>query len=159
MKIIINNRVSDKYRLTLEQVRALYKVCKITLQTEETKRFSALIPKDIEIDVSFTDDKEIAEINEKFRGIAKPTDVLSFPMFEADEALERGSTLGDLVISVDTMKRQAAEYGHGEKRELCFLFVHGLLHLLGYDHEIDKAEEKLQFDRQNRVLEIAGITR
>ena len=104
-------------------------------------------------------DEEIAEINEKYRGVARPTDVLSFPMFEADEPLCSGSSLGDLIISADTMKRQAAEYGHSEKRELCFLFVHGLLHLLGYDHEISEAEEKMQFARQDEVLDLLGITR
>ena len=159
MKIIIDNRIADKYRLKLSDVRALYKVCKTIFATEETKRFSALIPKDIEISLSFVDDEEIAKINEEYRGIARATDVLSFPMFDAEESLVWGSSLGDLVISVDTMKRQAAEYGHSEKRELCFLFVHGLLHLLGYDHEISEAEEKLQFARQDQVLEMLGITR
>ena len=159
MKIIIDNKISERFKLSLEQVRSLYRVAVTTLATENQKRQGYAIPKTMEISLTFVGDEEIAEINEKYRGVARPTDVLSFPMFEADEPLCSGSSLGDLIISADTMKRQAAEYGHSEKRELCFLFVHGLLHLLGYDHEISEAEEKMQFARQDEVLDLLGITR
>lgn len=159
MKIIIDNKISERFKLSLEQVRSLYRVAVTTLATENQKRQGYAIPKTMEISLTFVGDEEIAEINEKYRGVARPTDVLSFSMFEADEPLCSGSSLGDLIISADTMKRQAAEYGHSEKRELCFLFVHGLLHLLGYDHEISEDEEKMQFARQDEVLDLLGITR
>ena len=159
MKIIIDNKISERFKLSLEQVRSLYRVAVTTLATEKQKRQGYAIPKTMEISLTFVGDEEIAEINEKYRGVARPTDVLSFPMFEADEPLCSGSSLGDLIISADTMKRQAAEYGHSEKRELCFLFVHGLLHLLGYDHEISEDEEKMQFARQDEVLDLLVIIR
>ena len=158
MKITIVNK-AEGFRLTLEQVRSLYRVAKTTLATEHDKRPAGSIPGAMEISLTLVDDEEIARINEEFRGLAKPTDVLSFPMFEAAEPLHPGSSLGDLVISVDTMRRQAEEYGHSLRREMCFLFVHGLLHLLGYDHEISEAEEFLQFGRQEEILTELGITR
>lgn len=158
MKISIINKTKD-FRLTLEQVRSLYRVAKVTFATEHDKRPQGSIPKAMEISLTLVNDEEIAQINEEFRGIDRTTDVLSFPMFEAAEPLCFGSSLGDLVISVDTMGRQAAEYGHSLRREMCFLFVHGLLHLLGYDHEISQVEEFLQFERQDEVLEALGITR
>ncbi|MGI5824269.1 MAG: rRNA maturation RNase YbeY [Bacillota bacterium] len=159
MKIIIDNRAADKFRLSLGQLQALYKVAKMTLETENTKRRNSEIPKAPEISLILVDDEEINIVNRNFRQVDRPTDVLSFPLYEAAEPLLPGGSLGDLMISVDTMRRQAAEYGHSQKRELCFLFVHGLLHLLGYDHEISPAEEALQFARQEEVLSALGIDR
>jgi probable rRNA maturation factor len=159
MKITIDNRVSDKFRLSLTEVRSLYKVAKNTLATENIKRLNKEIPPSIEISLILVDDVEIQKLNLHFRDQDKPTDVLSFPIYESDEPILPDSLLGDLVVSVETMKNQADRYGHSQCRELCFLFVHGLLHLLGYDHEISPAEEKLQFARQDEVLEKCGITR
>lgn len=70
-----------------------------------------------------------------------------------------GSSLGDVVISLPKMAAQAAEFGHSQRRELCFLFVHGLLHLLGYDHELSPAAEQRQFARQEEILTALGIGR
>lgn len=159
MKISIDNKATDSFRLTLEQVRTIYRLAQTTLATEKQKRPLGSVPRSLEIGVIFVDDGEIARVNEEFRGLARATDVLSFPMFEAEEPLLPGSSLGDVLISADTMRRQAAEYGHSLRRELSFLFVHGLLHLLGYDHEISEAEERLQFARQDEVLERLGITK
>ena len=159
MKITIDNKISERFKLSLEQVRSLYRVAVTTLATENQKRQGYAIPKTMEISLTFVGDEEIAEINEKYRGVARPTDVLSFPMFEADEPLCSGSSLGDLIISADTMKRQAAEYGHSEKRELCFLFVHGLLHLLGYDHENGGLEAMRMREKEEAVLTQLGLPR
>mgnify|MGYP004523159371 CR=1 FL=1 len=160
MKLIIDNRAAQNaFRLTSEEVRALYRVAKTTLVTENNKRKQGDIPKSVVISLILTGDEEIHKLNKEYRQVDRPTDVLSFPLYEAAEPIMRGSSLGDLVISVDTMTRQAAEYGHSRQRELCFLFVHGLLHLLGYDHEISKAEENAQFDRQEEVLQSLGINR
>lgn len=89
----------------------------------------------------------------------RPTDVLSFPQYQAGEAPQPHSSLGDIVISLPKMAEQAAAFDHSQKRELCFLFVHGLLHLLGYDHELSDAEERRQFARQDEVLAALGIYR
>ena len=160
MKITIDNQAAEKnFRLTLEEVRSLYKAAKATLATENYKRNAAEIPQSVMISLILTDDKNIHSLNRRFRNVDRPTDVLSFPLYEATEPILPESSLGDLVISADTMTRQAAEYGHSRKRELCFLFVHGLLHLLGYDHEISPREEKAQFDRQEEILQNLGITR
>lgn len=93
-----------------------------------------------ELSVRLTDDTEIAELNQQYRQKEKPTDVLSFPQIEglvtAGE-LENlpGGHLGDIVISLDTAQRQAREYGHDLSKEVRILAAHGLLHLLGYDHD------------------------
>ncbi|MCL2519310.1 MAG: rRNA maturation RNase YbeY [Oscillospiraceae bacterium] len=99
-----------------------------------------------EVSVILTDNKEIRKLNKEFRDIDKTTDVLSFPMEE--------NVLGDIVISLDKTKKQADLYGHSFERELTFLCVHGLLHLLGYDHEISKDEEKIMFDKQKEIMKL-----
>lgn len=90
---------------------------------------------DQEIELILTDNEEIAQINSEFRGIGKPTDVLSFPSDPFP-----GAPLGSIVISVDKVQSVAEELGHTENDELALLFIHGMLHLLGYDHEIDNGE-------------------
>lgn len=98
-----------------------------------------------EVSITLTDDKNIHELNKKFRGIDRPTDVLSFAFRESDEPKILNSEieiLGDIIISVERAKIQAEEFGHSFLREVIFLEVHGLLHLLGYDHieESDRIE-------------------
>ena len=122
-----------------------------------------------EVNFIFTDDDAICEINTSFRNINKSTDVLSFPIndfiygkgeidiLNADSDTGR-LLLGDIIISVPTMKRQALEYGHSVERECAFLACHGMLHLLGYDHMIE--EEKVQMrKREEEILDILKITR
>jgi len=89
-----------------------------------------------EVELTLCDDTAIRELNRDYRGIDRPTDVLSFPL--AGELPHQ--PLGTLVISVDRVRAKAAELGHGEMEELSLLFIHGLLHLLGYDHERDDGE-------------------
>lgn len=101
------------------------------------------------VNVVFMDAEMIHDYNKKFRQVDRPTDVLSF----VDGLEEDGIVqLGDLMISIDHVKNQAKEYGHSEKRELCFLFVHGMLHLCGFDHQ-SKEEEKEMFSLQDEILE------
>lgn len=90
---------------------------------------------DTEIELILTDNDEIAEINREFRGIDKATDVLSFPSDPFP-----GAPLGSIVISVDKVASVANELGHSENDELALLFIHGMLHLMGYDHEVDNGE-------------------
>ena len=103
-----------------------------------------------EVSVTFTDDEAIKELNRTFREKDASTDVLSFPMDEDD-------TLGDIVISIEHAIAQAREYGHSLEREIAFLTVHSLLHLLGWDHERSEDEEKAMFMRQEEILSGIGL--
>ncbi len=98
-----------------------------------------------EISLLLTDDETIRQLNKEYRNKDKSTDVLSFPM--EDEIM-----LGDIVISVDTAKRQAEEAEINLDRETAFLFIHGLLHLLGYDHETSQEDEAEMFALQEKIL-------
>lgn len=122
------------------------------------------------VDVTITDDAEIRLLNRRFMGKDRPTDVLSFPMqnmtagkFEYDAGELDAQTgrlpLGDIVISMDRAKAQAKEYGHSVRREVAYLTVHSMLHLLGYDHMDEAEEKKLMRSREEFILERLGITR
>ena len=114
------------------------------------------------VSVSFVDNKYIHKINKKYRGIDRPTDVISFAFVDAegnyDKILSSPGVvvLGDIYISIDKAKEQAEEYGHSLHRELSFLFVHGLLHLLGFDH-MKEEDEKIMFSLQDEILSAKGI--
>ncbi|MBQ7779751.1 MAG: rRNA maturation RNase YbeY [Clostridia bacterium] len=114
-----------------------------------------------EVSVTFTDNEGIRELNAAHRNIDRVTDVLSFPLFEKEELSEAsdGDALGDIVISLEKAREQANEYGHSFEREVAFLTVHSMLHLLGYDHEISEADEKDMFFRQEEILKTMGLLR
>lgn len=121
-------------------------------------------PQDAEVEVLFADLEEIHAINLEQRGIDRPTDVLSFPMEEDPFNAEPDPTtqavfLGSMVLCLEKAESQAEEYGHSFERELAFLTVHSILHLLGYDHELGEAEEKEMFRRQEEILNGMGLTR
>ncbi|MGB4613552.1 MAG: rRNA maturation RNase YbeY [Erysipelotrichaceae bacterium] len=111
------------------------------------------IEKDYDVSVILVRSKKIQEINFEFRNINNPTDVISFAMLD-DEIVnvEESNDLGDIYINVDSVISQAKEYGHSIRREFCFLFLHGLLHCLGYDH-INEEDEKLMFSLQKEILD------
>lgn len=111
-----------------------------------------------EISVTLCDNAAIHELNREYRGVDRPTDVLSFPIFD-DEDMGGKVVLGDIVLSLEKAKAQAEEYGHSFEREIAFLCVHSMLHLLGYDHEEGKAEESEMFLRQEEILCNMGIAR
>ena len=110
--------------------------------------------------IIFVDEETIKNINKDYRGLDSVTDVISFA-FEDNEIINNYETrvLGDIYICIPRMIEQAKTYGHSEKRELSFLTVHGLLHLLGYDHTKSKEEEKVMFSLQEEILNEEGITR
>ena len=114
------------------------------------------------VSVSFVNNKYIHSINKKYRQIDRPTDVISFAFlddgYRYDTILySKGVVaLGDIYISVEKAKEQAIEYGHSLHRELCFLFTHGLLHLLGYDH-MKEEDEKKMFGLQDEILKELGV--
>ena len=118
------------------------------------------IEDDVEVSCVLVDDERIHEINREYRHIDRSTDVISFAMEDNDEFCVEGMprTLGDIFISVDHAKKQAEEYGHSLRREMCFLFTHGILHLLGYDHMTDE-QEKEMFGLQDEILGALSIER
>ena len=109
--------------------------------------------------VIFVLDDEIHKLNREYRNVDRVTDVISFALEDNDD-FSYGDIrmLGDIYICIPQMKRQAEEYGHSEKRELSFLAVHGLLHLLGYDH-MKKEDEEVMFKLQEEILDGANIKR
>ena len=118
------------------------------------------IEDDVEVSCVLVDDERIHEINREYRHIDRSTDVISFAMEDNDQFYVEGMprTLGDIFISVDHAKKQAEEYGHSLRREMCFLFTHGILHLLGYDHMTDE-QEKEMFGSQDEILGALSIER
>ena len=108
-----------------------------------------------EVSVTLTDDAHIHKLNREYRGVDRPTDVLSFALTEGGPARE---ILGDLVLSVERVAAQAEEYGHSLRREAAFLTVHGMLHLLGYDHIEDEDREEMEAE-QRAVMDALGISR
>lgn len=154
-----------------------------TLPPQETKGICAMLRKAVKtalehegvtekthVDIMLTDNAHIHAINREQRGVDRPTDVLSFPMnqltpeafdpdmCEVDPASGR-ILLGDMVISLEQCRQQAAEFGHSNEREICYLAVHSVLHLLGYDH-LDEAEEKAQMRRhEDEIMEKLRLSR
>ena len=115
-----------------------------------------------EVSVTLTNNEYIHTLNNEDRGIDRPTDVLSFALNESEEPeMVDGpavNVLGDLIISVERAEEQAADYGHSLRREVAFLTVHGMLHLLGYDHMEDEEREEMEAE-QRFVMEKLGIPR
>lgn len=133
------------------------------------KAASACTQLNVEISLSFVSLDEIHTLNREYRGVDRPTDVLSFPMFgdieelEAACALQDGEEgqevpLGDVVICMDKIVEQAEEFGHSKERETVYLFTHSVLHLLGYDHETDE-DKRVMRAREEEIMEALGIGR
>ena len=122
---------------------------------------------DAEVSILLVDDTEIRKLNHEYRGKDYATDVLSFPLEEeTEDEIEpiivggpEGRMLGDIVISIETAAAQAKNYGHTFERELTFLLLHGLLHLLGYDHERNEIDAQEMRDEEKRILLALGSTR
>ncbi|MBQ9834546.1 MAG: rRNA maturation RNase YbeY [Bacilli bacterium] len=141
----INNLVNyEKYDYLDSVIKATLKLEKV-----ENAIFSII----------FVDENEIQKINKEYREIDKITDVISFAFEDNANVLYNDiRILGDIYVCIPRMIDQAKEYGHSEKRELSFLVVHGLLHLLGYDHQT-KEDEEIMFNKQELVLDGENITR
>lgn len=118
----------------------------------------------IEVSVSFVTPEEIKALNKEYRDVDGVTDVLSFPQFESiDELIDAEeftgvAELGDVVINMDRAKSQAEEFGHPLKREVIYLFVHSILHLLGYDH-MEEEDKKVMRAREEEIMGELGIVR
>ena len=148
------NEVQEQFQLE-EMLTGFVKDCLATVNPA----FPVLVT------VTVTDNETIRQVNREQRNIDKPTDVLSFPMlfFKEPEVLEQPLTewdydpetkqvvLGDILISAEKVKAQATEYGHTFEKELCYLTLHGILHLFGYDHMVD-ADKKVMRSREKEIL-------
>ena len=130
--------------------KAIRDAIKATLVAEK-------FPYDAEVSVTLTDNAYIKKLNSEYRGVDRHTDVLSFPMYEGGELDEAecigGALLGDVVISLERTVEQAEELGNTFLREIAFLTVHSVLHLLGYDHELSPEEDERQCARQREIME------
>ena len=161
MNVLIDNR-QDIIEIKPEIESFVNKVIKAVLEFENCND-------NYEISISFVDNEEIKDLNKQYRNIDAPTDVLSFPMLEFNKKsndetivkevfIDEEIPLGDIVISTEKVIEQAKEYGHGQDRELAFLLVHGMLHLLGYDH-IQESDEIIMRKKQEEILELLNIKR
>ena len=157
LKIYFSNE-QNKIKISFKIQRLIKKAISEAL-TQESFSYPA------EVSVSFVDNEAIHKLNLEYREKDKPTDVLSFPMWEKEE-LSDGSaldghavTLGDIIISAEKASSQAEEYGHSIEREICFLSVHSVLHLLGYDHETSEEDEIYMKTKQEDVLVKIGLPR
>lgn len=148
----------------MNEVELIKKVDEEIEELEEVRKFIDFALKDQKLDnvvfnVIIIDNEEIHKINKEYRGIDRPTDVISFALEDDDSFVVMDKRiLGDIYISIDKAREQATEYGHSLLRELCFLTIHGILHLLGYDH-MEENEEKIMFELQERILNDYGIKR
>ena len=153
-KIYFKNHQENEtisYRLK----RLIRRSVKATLAYEE-------IDDHCEVSVTFVDNEEIREINRQFRNIDRATDVLSFPLFDEDgmdaHVEELDCMLGDIVLSLERAREQAMEFGHSFEREVAFLTVHSVLHLLGYDHELSDEDDADMRKRQTEIVEKIGLS-
>jgi probable rRNA maturation factor len=131
-------------------MKEVERAVKMALQTERNSL-------DYEVSVSFVTNEEIHKLNREYRGVDRPTDVLSFPLDEDDEVFgEMDVLLGDIVISMETAMEQAEEFGHGLTREVVYLTVHSMFHLMGYDHEAEDEKDVMR-EREKIVLKELGV--
>ncbi len=159
MSVLIDNR-QEKLPVDSQLEALVEKVVQKALEVE--------VEGDYEVSISFVDNEEIRELNRQYRNKDSATDVLSFPLLEFEETEEDFSNeeeylqeellLGDIIISLERAQEQAAEYGHSFEREIAFLLVHGVLHLLGMDHETEAEEQEMQ-QKQEHILSLLQITR
>lgn len=118
------------------------------------------------ITITLTTKEFIHKINKQYRNVDRPTDVLSFPMFEKDELdkkianqdFKHEDILGDLIIAIEKVKEQAKEYGHSFERELSYMLVHGFYHLMGYDH-MEEEEKQVMRQKEEKILNELKIIR
>jgi probable rRNA maturation factor len=141
MEVLVNNRQKIK-KISNEDIEFIEKAVETCLKEEN---YSS----NVEVSLSFVDNKEIKHLNKQYRNKDYPTDVLSFPL---NDNIDGTTILGDIVISIDKVIEQASEYQHSYRRELIYLLVHGMFHLLGYDH-IKEDEKKIMRAKEKRVIE------
>lgn len=133
-----------------KEMDKLYELLEYALKREKLEN--------VEFNIIFVDSNTIHEINKTYRNVDRVTDVISFALEDNETIKLDHRVLGDIYICIERAEEQAKEYGHSFLRELSFLTIHGLLHLLGYDH-MEPEEEKIMFQKQEDILNEFGITR
>ncbi len=143
-------QIFNEVNQTITEIQCIQEVLERAIQNQKLDN--------VEFNVILVDNPYIHKLNKEYRNIDRETDVITFALEDTkDITYENYRLLGDIYISVDKAKEQATIYGHSLKRELCFLAVHGFLHLLGYDH-MNEEDEKVMFGLQEVILNEAGIT-
>lgn len=152
MAVLVSN-LQEKLTVDEELAGFLAGVAEAVLRSEE-------YTEQAEVSLVFVDDMYIHSLNSEYRGIDSPTDVLSFAMLEGETIAgqEEELILGDVVVSLETARRQADEYGHSFRRETSYLIAHGVLHLLGYDHKDEKGREEMRL-KEEQILASLNILR
>ncbi len=146
-----NFEICNETNEKIEELNGLEELLKYALKKLDIKN--------AEFNVIFIKNDEIHAMNKEYRGVDRPTDVITFALEDhKDIELVGIRLLGDVYISIDKAREQAIEYGHSLKREISFLTIHGLLHLLGYDH-MNPDDEKVMFSLQDEILDGFGIKR
>lgn len=147
-----NVEVFNEYKENVKEIETIKKLIDYAIKYKNLNN--------IEFNIILVDNEYIHNLNLNYRHIDRPTDVITFAL-EDDKivkTIDDYRVLGDIYISVDKAKEQAEEYGHSFLREICFLTIHGFLHLLGYDH-MNKEDEIVMFKEQEEILNGFGITR
>lgn len=158
----MKNKLMIYFENSQDKKEITYKLKSLMRQSVEATLAYEGYANDCEVSITFTDNEGIRELNKSFRQIDSATDVLSFPLFDyegGDEPPvdELRNMLGDIVISLERAEAQAEEFGHSFEREVAFLCVHSMLHLLGYDHVNGEEEEKDMRRRQTAVMDMLGL--
>jgi probable rRNA maturation factor len=157
MANVIVSNLQEKIDVTQGLKELITKAVNIALSTED-------VSENVEVSIALVDDDYIQELNKQYRSLDVPTDVLSFAMRETvsdeDDGFEypEEELLGDVVVSLERARVQAVEYRHSFEREVGFLVVHGILHLLGYDHEVD-GEKTVMRQKEEKILKTIDLTR
>ncbi len=157
MKTNLNFENYTDFEYNKSTVRKIFKLLIKNQYVFKKSCLFGLTLKTISVDFVFCDDNFIHKINKEYRGIDKPTDVISFALFcdDPESIISDEINLGEIIISVDTAKRQAKENNHSSEKEIYYLICHGLLHLLGFDHKTQK-EYNFMVEEQNRILKESG---
>ena len=140
--------------ILIENRQLLLKIKPRLIRSKLKKILSALVSEPVQLSVVFVDDSDIALLNQQYLNRSGPTNVISFPMREGEFAHLHPELLGDVVISVETAAREARELSQSVEERIDFLLVHGILHLLGYDHEKSERDMELMEDKSNELMEI-----
>lgn len=145
-----NVEIINETNKDLEYINTMQELINYAMEYENVKN--------VIFNIIIVDNEYIHKLNKEYRGIDRPTDVISFALEDFEDIKSDIRVLGDIYISIDKVYEQAKEYGHSNLREICFLMIHGFLHLLGYDH-METTDEKIMFAKQEEILNGFGITR
>ncbi len=149
MNLVIDHR-QEMIKISDSLIELLTKAVEVSLEYEGWDP-------DFEVSLSLVDNTEIQELNKTYRGKDYATDVLSFPLVDDEFPIGEEKLLGDIVISVEKALQQSEEYGHSFEREMAFLVVHSMFHLMGYDHGDDESEKEMRSKEEAVLIKIGQV--